>query len=259
MKYMNIVYKKVYYSSENNEKLFYKMCKIIPQDSLKNFIHKFLLNSEDILLFRRQFTISYSINSLTYFTFFDNILLKNISFNKENGFCSFNTDLNLFTGNQYKEIIEQIEGTPLRLSKNISFFLSIISIYGIMPEIFYFSCDSLLKKSNIIKSIFIIFMNNLINKNDNIDTIVNNYINKIQFILNNDLFNDKNNNKNRNNNNNEINLNQNKEENVNNNINKVYEEFDNKQKSMKIIYKLIDNSMDNDNLKKKTIDYEAWF
>ena len=258
-KKLNVNTDLVYYSSENNEKLFYKMCKIIPQDSLKNFIHKFLLNSEDILLFRRQFTISYSINSLTYFTFFDNILLKNISFNKENGFCSFNTDLNLFTGNQYKEIIEQIEGTPLRLSKNISFFLSIISIYGIMPEIFYFSCDSLLKKSNIIKSIFKIFMNNLINKNDNIDTIVNNYINKIQFILNNDLFNDKNNNKNRNNNNNEINLNQNKEENVNNNINKVYEEFDNKQKSMKIIYKLIDNSMDNDNLKKKTIDYEAWF
>jgi len=67
----------LYYSSENNENLFYKMCKIIPQDSLKNFIHKFILVSQDILLFRKQFTISYSINNLLSFIFLDNIFLKN--------------------------------------------------------------------------------------------------------------------------------------------------------------------------------------
>ena len=82
----------VYYSYENNEKLFYKICKIIPQDCLKNFIHKFIITSEDILLFRRQFTTSYSINSLLSYIFYDNILLKNISFNKETGICSFKTD-----------------------------------------------------------------------------------------------------------------------------------------------------------------------
>ena len=65
------------------------MCEIIPQDSLKNFIHKFIETTEDIFIFRKQFSISYSINNLFSYIISDNILLKNISFNKETGFCSY--------------------------------------------------------------------------------------------------------------------------------------------------------------------------
>ena len=41
----------LYYSEINNEKLFKRMCKILPQDSLKNFIHKFILTSEEDYVF----------------------------------------------------------------------------------------------------------------------------------------------------------------------------------------------------------------
>ena len=251
----------VYYSSENNEKLFYKMCKIIPQDSLKNFIHKFILTSEDILIFRKQFTISYSINNLLSFIFSDNILLKDISFRKENGFCLFNSDLTLFTDNEYKEIIEQKDGTPLRLTKNISFFMSITSIYGIIPGVFYSSCEALINKPKILKSVLRLCLdNNNDNNNSKIDKIVNNYINKFKFILN--LYEDNNINIQKmksdtfigKENQNEIRDSRNNDDN-----NKENKNNDNKKSSMKIIYELINNSMNNNNLKKKTIDYEAWF
>ena len=253
----------VYYSSENNEKLFYKMCKIIPQDSLKNFIHKFVLTSEEILLFRKQFTVSYSINNLLSFIFSDNILLKDISFNKENGFCSFNSDLTLFTDNEYKEIIEQKDGTPLRLTKNISFFLSIASIYGIIPGVFYSSCEALLNKPKIIKSILKLCLdNNNDNNSSKIDRMVHNYINKFKFILN--LYEDNNQSIQKmksdiligKENQNEIRDSRDKD---NNNTNKENKSNEIKKSSMKIIYELINNSMNNNNLKKKTIDYEAWF
>ena len=78
------------------------MCKILPQDSFKNFVHKFILTSEDILLFRKQFTTSYAINNLMNFIILDNTILKNISFNKETGLCVFNTDLTMFADNEYK-------------------------------------------------------------------------------------------------------------------------------------------------------------
>ena len=154
--------------------------------------------------------------------------------------------------------MEQMEGASLRLTKNISFFLSITSIYGIMPEVFYFSCDSLLNKSKNLKSIFKISLNNHINNKGSLDKIVNNYINKIQIILNNNIFNDKNS-KSKDNNDNDNTLNKSIEQNTNNNINKEYKGINDRQKSFKIIYELIDNSMNNDNLKKKNIDFEAWF
>jgi hypothetical protein len=255
----------LYYSSENNEKLFYKMCKIIPQDSLKNFIHKFILSSEDILLFRKQFTISYSINNLLSFIFLDSIVLKNIAFNKETGFCTINSDLTLFTDNEYREVIEQKEGTPLRLTKNISFFLSITSIYGIIPGIFYFSCEALLKKSKVLTSILKICLNNN-NDNTKIDKIVNNYMNKFKYVLN--IIDEKEYGDNKNmqivksdsfiskESNNDIQFNK-----ISSNIieNKGNKEEINRNQKMKIIHELIENSMNNDNLKKKTIDYEAWF
>ena len=47
------------------------------------------------------------------------------------------------------------------------------------------------------------------------------------------------------------------ENNNDNHINKNKQENNNKR-TMKIIYELIDNSLNNDNLKKKTIDYEEY-
>ena len=237
---LNINTDLAYYSLENNEKLFYKMCSIIPQDSLKNFIHKFIASSEDILLFRKQFAISYSLNNLFSFIMSHNIILKNISFNKETGFCTFNSDLTLFKDNDLKEVIEQKDDTPLRLTKNISFFLSISSIYGITPEIIYFSCNALINKEKILKSILKICFDSNYN-NEKIDMLVKNYINKFKFI---------------------ININDDNIQNMKNNI-MIKDNNENKidinQKSMKIIYDMIENSMNNDKLKKKSIDYEGWF
>jgi hypothetical protein len=244
-----------YYNSNNNEKIFYKMCEIIPQDSLKNYIHKFILTTEDIFIFRKQFTISYAINNLFSYIISDNILLKNISFEKETGFCIFNTDMSSFKNNQYNEIIEQKKGTPLRLTKNISFFLSITSIYGIMPEIFYLSCQSLLNKSNDVKNILKICLNDNNIYTNNIKA--QNYINKFKYVIN--LLDDKNYFTNDNLQKSKVNL-INKENYDNNEYHQNNKEtFDKVNHTKKIIYELIENSMNNDNLKKKTIDYEAWF
>ena len=213
----------LYYSEINNEKLFNRMCKILPQDSFKNFIHKFILTSEDVLLFRKQFTISYAINNLLNFIILDNTILKNISFNKETGFCLFSTDLTMFTDNEEKELEEQKKITPLRLTKNINYFMNITSIYGIIPGIFNFSCKALLKKSSILKSIIKLCVDNNNNDYKRVDEIAENYMKKFKYVIN------------------------------------VNEEQISNNNSMKNIYELIENSMSDDKLKKKPIDYEAWF
>ena len=234
----------LYYSEINNEKLFKRMCKILPQDSLKNFLHKFILKSEDILLFRKQFAISYAINNLINFIILDNTILKNISFNKETGFCIFNTDLTMLPDNEYDEIKDQKIGTPLRLTKNINYFLNVTSIYGIIPGIFNFSCKALLNKPKRLKSILKICLDN---GNNNlykrVDKIANNYVNKFKYVINiSDDADSSINNfdyKNTNDNNKDINKNE--------------------KNSMKNIYELIDNSMSDERLMRKSIDYEAWF
>ena len=233
------------------------MCKIIPQDCLKNFIHRFILNYDDILVFRKQFTASYSINNLFNFILSENIILKNISLNKETGLCTLNSDLTLFADNEYNEIIEQKKGTPLRLTKNISYFLSIASIYGVIPGIFNASCEALLQKQKILKNILKICLCPAEKfDNEKSDKIVRNYVNKFKFVLN--IGND------------EINQTiNNNEGDINNNINNMPLENkkDNdinintieRKEPLKVVYELIDNSMKNENLKKKTIDYDAWF
>jgi hypothetical protein len=209
----------LYYSEMNNQKVFEKMCAILPQDSFKNFINKFNLSGEDNLLFRKQFTTSYSLNNLMKFIFNEDIFLKNISFNKENGLCIFNNnDLNKFPENEFKEIIEQKDWITLRLTKNISYFLCFTSIYGIIPGVFYFSSKALINKSNIVKSLLKICLDN--------ENMANNYISKFRYIINN--------------------LNENNlknDENI----------------GMKNIYELIENSWNDDKLKKKSIDFDAWF
>ena len=236
----------LYFSEINNEKLFKRMCKILPQDSLKNFLHKFILKSEDILLFRKQFTISYAINNLINFIILDNTILKNISFNKETGFCIFNTDLTMLPDNEYKEIDDQKKGTPLRLTKNINHFLNVTSIYGIIPGVFNFSCKALLNKPKRLKSILKICLDN---GNNNlykrVDTIANNYINKFKYVI------SSSDNKDNSHKNIDLGVNQSKTKLINLNVDE--------KNSMKNIYELIDNSMNDDRLMRKSIDYEAWF
>ena len=209
----------LYFSEMNNQKVFEKMCSILPQDSFKIFINKFNLSGEDILLFRKQFTISYSINNLMNFIFNEVIILRNISFNKENGSCKFNTDLLQFPENTYKDLLEQKNSITLRLTKNISYFLCPTSIYGVIPGIFYFSSKALLDKIIVLKSLLQICLDN--------ENISNNYINKFKYVIN------------------DIN---------DNNLTKSEEKI-----GMKNIYELIENSLDEDKLKKKPIDFEAWF
>ena len=229
----------LYFSEINKQKVFEKMCKILPQDSFKNFVHKFLMTHDDILTFRKQFAISYGINNLMNFIFNDEIILKNISFTKESGFCLFNTDLTMFTDNEYKDLIKQKTTTSLRLTKNISHYLNITSIYGILPGIFYFSSKALINKSNILKVVLKLCLDNGSTYNyQKIDKIANNYINKFKYLLNDkedkEYFSDDNS---------DMNTDMNNEERIH----------------MKNIFELIENSMNDDILKKKPIDYEAWF
>ena len=151
----------------------------------------------------------------------------------------------MFTDNEYKELKEQKLITPLRLTKNINYFLNITSIYGIIPGVFYFSCKALLNKPKVLKSILKISLDNkyLYTK---VDKIANNYMNKFKYVLNilddkeyfpKDLLD-----------NNMI---------IENNENEIKSE--NTGGNMKNIFELIENSMNDDKLMRKSIDYEAWF
>ena len=242
----------LYYSKINNENVFKRMCKIIPQDSFKNFIHKFILNCEDILLFRKQFTVSYAINNLMNFIISDNTILKNISFNKETGLCIFNTDLKEFPFNNYKELEEQKSGTTIRLTKNINNFLSISSIYGIIPGVFYFSCKALINKQKILKTILKLCLGNNIDIYKQVEIHANNYINKFKYVINME---------------DDPEYFQNKT--IRNNLLDNSDDYDNmsdkeikgdnKDGNMKNIFELIENSMNDDKLMRKSVDYEAWF
>ena len=101
--------------------------------------------------------------------------------------------------------------------------MNITSIYGIIPGVFNFWCKALLKKSSILKSIIKLCLDNNNNNYKRVDEIAENYMKKFKYV---------------------ININ---EEKISNN------------NSMKNIYELIENSMSDDKLKRKSIDYEAWF
>ena len=66
----------------------------------------------------------------------------------------------MFADNEEKELDEQKKVTPLRLTKNINYFMNITSIYGIIPGVFNFSCKALLNKSKILKSIIKLCIDN---------------------------------------------------------------------------------------------------
>lgn len=75
------------------EKVYYRMCEILPIYKLKNFIHKFIINCDEIFIFRKQFATSYALNSLmsNIFRVQDELYLDKISFNKETGSVTFHS------------------------------------------------------------------------------------------------------------------------------------------------------------------------
>ena len=79
-----------YDEKEIKERVFYRICQIFPINSFKSFVHKYITTSDDIFVFRKQFTTSYGLNSILGYIVLELIKLNNISFNKETVYCAFN-------------------------------------------------------------------------------------------------------------------------------------------------------------------------
>jgi len=136
-----------------NREVFYRMTEIFPIYKLKNFIHKFIINCDEIFIFRKQFATSYALNNLmsNIFRIQDDLYLDKISFNKETGSMTFHsmkyfkieslswlitntpvgnsTNLNnnmLFQNSSTNGVQNKKDIIPFRLSKNINvrFFYS---------------------------------------------------------------------------------------------------------------------------------------
>jgi hypothetical protein len=105
----------------NNEavlkKTYYNMLDIMPIYNLKNFIHKFIINCDEIFIFRKQFATSLAINNLLCYVFkLQNTLkLNRISFNKETGSITLH-DIKYDPFERCNSSKPQI---PFRISKNI--------------------------------------------------------------------------------------------------------------------------------------------
>ena len=98
--------------------VFNFMNEILPSYSLKNFVHKFIVNSDEIFIFRKQFSVSFALNNFFNYSFriYDRLLNK-ITVNKESGSLTFHDakiNLNDAFTNDFKESV------PLRLSRNFS-------------------------------------------------------------------------------------------------------------------------------------------
>lgn len=94
------------------------MTEILPCYSLKNFVHKFIVNSDEIFIFRKQFSVSFALNNFMNYCFriYDRILNK-MSVNKESGAITFH-DAKINLTDTY--INDFRESVPLRLSRNFS-------------------------------------------------------------------------------------------------------------------------------------------
>jgi hypothetical protein len=112
-----------YKNPEILKKVFYKMTDLVPLYNLKNFIHKFIINCDEIFIFRKQFATSYAINNfLTYIFKLQEVLnLNKISFNKETGSITFH-DIKYRGYQEYSKIISnnRTDIVPFRISRNIN-------------------------------------------------------------------------------------------------------------------------------------------
>ena len=125
---------------------------IFPKNSFKSFVLKFITTSDDIFIFRKQFTTSYGLNSILGYIVLESIKLNNISFNKEIVSCAFNDIQYLY--------FEDREMGQIRLTKNISFFLTSQCLYDIIPTVIYSTLSAVINKSELIEKILFCFVFN---------------------------------------------------------------------------------------------------
>lgn len=132
---------------ENHEvikRVYSRMKNILPAYNMKNFVHKFIINCDEIFIFRKQFATSYALNNLFCYLFKlqDEMYLDRITFNKETGsitlhgmkYFKYDNLVNLLyaseVNNSNPNIIKTVplqvknlirkEIVPLRLSRNIN-------------------------------------------------------------------------------------------------------------------------------------------
>lgn len=104
--------------------VYARMNKLLPIYSLKNFIHKFIINCDEIFIFRKQFSTSYALNSLIYYLFKTqkSITLNKISFNKETGSVTFHHSTLPIFDDFNKNNLLQKDIVPFRITRNINVF-----------------------------------------------------------------------------------------------------------------------------------------
>lgn len=107
-----------FYNENILNKVYEKMCQIVPIYHLKNFIHKFIINCDEIFIFRKQFTTSFAINNFLMYILKTQhgMKLNKISFNKETGSVSIH-DLKYDSYALYQINRQPV---PFRLSRNIN-------------------------------------------------------------------------------------------------------------------------------------------
>ena len=217
-----------YDDKEIKERVFYRMCEILPVNSFKSFVHKFITSADDIFVFRKQFATSYGLNSIIGYIFLESIKLNNISFNKETGSCAFHDIQYLY--------FEDREIEQIRLTKNISYFLTPQCLYGIIPTVIHATVSSIMNKCDLIEKIlFSVVFNNyrsVLIVND-IQKYIDIFIGKIKYLRN---YKDEDNT--------ELN---------------TFEEKSNADYPLKIIFKIIDNSINENNLKIMPLTTDPWF
>ena len=223
-----------------NEIIFEKMCECLPQDSLKSFVHKIIMNYDDLFIYRKNFINSFSIQSFLNYLITDKMFLSNMFMNKYTGDLFINNNIINFVNNDLDEIMHEEEKNKIliRLSKNISYFMSQPGIYGVLPHAFYVLANSLINREKKVINIFELIFGN---KSDN-------YFFKLKYLIN------------KNKNNEDIS----DDDDDNNDGNNMEIEEENKKEndindSLTRINKIIDGSIDENNLKKEDIELKLWF
>ena len=218
------------------ENLYEKMCEILPKNSFKKFIHKIIENCDDLFLFRKNMTNSLSINSFLNYLFSDKMYLKNMQVQKQTGSFIINNNINCFIINDINKFLNE-EKNIIRLSKNISHFISYPGIYGIIPNIFFSSCKALVTREKKVINIIKIFFEN---KSEHYFLKLKNLINNKEVKI------DK------------MEIEEVEEEQINK-INENDLEGDGENSSMININRIIDNSLDDNVLRKEDPELKLWF
>jgi hypothetical protein len=224
-------------SNKNITEIIYeKMCEILPKNSFKKFIHKIIENCDDLFLFRKNMTNSLSINSFLNYLFSDKMYLKNMQIQKQTGSFIINNNVNCFINDEINnKFLNEEKNIIIRLSKNISYFISYTGIYGIIPNIFFSSCKALITREKKVINILKIFFEDK-SENDFLklnNLIINKKEEKIDKM--------------------EI------EEEQINNIDDNDLEGDGENLSMININRIIDNSLDDNVLRKEDPELKLWF